>query len=63
MRFSFLVRPSRPRPQQAITESGNSLDLFWRLVLVSRMLNRGKTQTRTAERIASVEPLVRVLGT
>ena len=52
MGFALLVRPSRPGPQQIIHRRGDSFDFFRRLVLVSRVLNRGKAQTSPAQRIA-----------
>ena len=59
----FLFVQVAPDSQQTIDRSGNPFDLFRRLVLVPRVLNRGKAQTRPAKRIAGVEPLFRVLGT
>ena len=59
----FLFVQVAPVSQQIIDRSSNPFDFFRRLVLVPRVLNRGKAQTRPAERIASVEPLLSVLGT
>jgi hypothetical protein len=59
----FLFVQVGPGSQQVTDRSGDPFDLLRRLVLVSRVLNRCKAQTRPAKRIASVEPLFRVLGT
>jgi hypothetical protein len=60
---ALFVAPGGSRLQEMLNHHTKLFNFFWRLALISSVLNRREPQASTIEQSVAIEPLISVLST